>query len=221
MARGPSLDTLISAADRALRALAAPPAAARPVPPSPLNPDPDRNGGRADSALSVDERRESAALMRVNHAGEVAAQALYHAQALFARDPQVREFMLKAAREETDHLAWCETRLKELGARPSLLNPLWYAGSFGIGALAALLGDKASLGFVAETERQVEGHLKDHLEQLPADDARSRAIVAAMCDDEAGHGQQAQKAGAASVPGPVRELMRRTAQVMTHTAYRF
>ena len=108
--------------------------------------------------------------MRVNHAGEVAAQALYHAQALFARDPQVREFMLHAAREETDHLAWCETRLKELGARTSVLNPLWYAGSFGIGALAALMGDKASLGFVAETERQVEGHLKSHLDLLPAGD---------------------------------------------------
>jgi 3-demethoxyubiquinol 3-hydroxylase len=151
----------------------------------------------------------------------MAAQALYHAQALFARDPQVREFMLQAAREETDHLAWCETRLQELGARPSVLNPLWYAGSFGIGTLAALLGDKASLGFVAETERQVEGHLKSHLERLPAGDARSRAIVEAMCQDEAGHGQQAQNAGAASVPGPVRELMRRTASVMTHTAYRF
>ena len=118
-------------------------------------------------ALSADDQRESAALMRVNHAGEVAAQALYHAQALFARNPEVREFMLHAAREETDHLAWCETRLKELGARPSVLNPLWYAGSFGIGALAALLGDRASLGFVAETERQVEGHLKSHLDRLP------------------------------------------------------
>jgi ubiquinone biosynthesis monooxygenase Coq7 len=158
--------------------------------------------------------------MRVNHAGEMAAQALYHAQALFARDPEIREFMLHAAREETDHLAWCETRLKELGSRPSVLNPLWYAGSFGIGALAALLGDRASLGFVAETERQVEGHLKSHLERLPAEDLRSRSIVEAMCHDEVGHGQQAQSAGAASLPGPVRELMRRTASVMTHTSYR-
>jgi 3-demethoxyubiquinol 3-hydroxylase len=224
MERGPSpntpLDQLISAADRALRALLAPPAAGRPVPPTPLSPDKGRNGTRDDSALSVDDRRESAALMRVNHAGEVAAQALYHAQALFARNPQVREFMLQAAREETDHLAWCETRLKELGARPSVLNPLWYAGSFGIGALAALIGDKASLGFVAETERQVEGHLKSHLDLLPAEDTRSRAIVEAMCHDEAGHGQQALNAGAPSLPGPVRELMRRTARVMTHTAYR-
>ena len=158
--------------------------------------------------------------MRVNHAGEVAAQALYHAQALFARNAKVRDFMLHAAREETDHLAWCETRLKELGARPSVLNPLWYAGSFGIGTLAALLGDRASLGFVAETERQVEGHLKGHLERLPPDDLRSRAIVEAMCHDEVGHGREAQSAGAASLPGPVRELMRRTARIMTHTSYR-
>jgi ubiquinone biosynthesis monooxygenase Coq7 len=198
MSRGPHLDTLISAADRALRALLAPPAAARPTPPR--KPD-----VKAETALSPDDKRESAALMRVNHAGEVAAQALYHAQ---------------AARDETDHLAWCEARLKELGARPSVLNPLWYAGSFGIGTLAALLGDRASLGFVAETERQVEGHLKSHLERLPPDDERSRAIVEAMCHDEIGHGQQAEIAGAASLPGPVRELMRRTARIMTHTSYR-
>jgi len=216
MARGPHLDTFISAADRALRALLAPPAAGRPVP-TPVRKAP---AATDDAALTPDERRESAALMRVNHAGEVAAQALYHAQALFARDPDVREFMLHAAREETDHLAWCETRLTELGARPSVFNPLWYAGSFGIGAVAALLGDKASLGFVAETERQVEGHLKSHLERLPPDDQRSRAIVEAMCHDEAGHGRQAENAGAANLPGPVRELMRRTARVMTHTAYR-
>jgi 3-demethoxyubiquinol 3-hydroxylase len=210
MARGPDLDTFISAADRALRALLAPPVAARAVPAERV----------PEASLSADEKRESAALMRVNHAGEVAAQALYHAQALFARDPKVRDFMLFAAREETDHLAWCEARLQELGARPSMLNPLWYAGSFGIGALAALLGDRASLGFVAETERQVEGHLKSHLDRLPPQDQRSRAIVEAMCHDEIGHGQQAQSAGAASLPGPVRELMRRTARIMTHTSYR-
>lgn len=216
MAHGPHLDSFISAADRTLRALFAPPAAARPVP------SPPRTGPTAadDPALTPDERRESAALMRVNHAGEVAAQALYHAQALFARDPRVRDFMLHAAREETDHLAWCETRLHELGARPSLLNPLWYAGSFGIGTLAALFGDETSLGFVAETERQVEGHLKSHLERLPSGDQRTRAIVEAMCQDEVGHGRQAQDAGAASLPAPVRELMRQTARVMTHTAYR-
>jgi ubiquinone biosynthesis monooxygenase Coq7 len=218
MARGPQLDSFISAADRALRALLAPPAAGRPTPPTP---DVASGAQLNDRPLAANDRLESGALMRVNHAGEVAAQALYHAQALLARDPKVREFMLHAAREETDHLAWCETRLKELGARTSVLNPLWYAGSFGIGALAAIFGDAASLGFVAETERQVEGHLKSHLERLPADDQRSRAIVQAMCHDEIGHGQQAQSAGAASLPGLVRELMRRTAQVMTHTSYRF
>jgi 3-demethoxyubiquinol 3-hydroxylase len=218
MARGPDLDTFISAADRALRALLAPPAAGRPLPVEKTREKPD---ALPLPALSPDDRRESAALMRVNHAGEVAAQALYHAQALFARNAKVREFMLHAAREETDHLAWCETRLKELGARPSVLNPLWYAGSFGIGTLAALLGDRASLGFVAETERQVEGHLKGHLERLPPDDLRSRTIVEAMCHDEVGHGREAQSAGAAPLPGPVRELMRRTASIMTHTSYRF
>lgn len=212
MVRASIRDTFISAADRALRALLAPSASARPVPAA---------ASKADDSLSNEDRRESAALMRVNHAGEVAAQALYHAQALFARDADVRDFMLHAAREETDHLAWCQTRLKELGARPSLLNPLWYAGSFGIGALASLLGDKASLGFVAETERQVEGHLKSHLDRLPAEDSRSRAIVEAMRHDEVGHGQQAQSAGGVSLPEPVRELMRRTASVMTHTSYRF
>jgi len=219
MATGPSLDTLISAADRALRAMLAPPAAGRPLPVAP-SPPASRDTREADTVLTPDEKRESAALMRVNHAGEVAAQALYHAQAMFARDPEIREFMLHAAREETDHLAWCETRLKELGSRPSLLNPLWYAGSFGIGTLAALLGDRASLGFVAETERQVEGHLKGHLDLLPAGDQRSRAIVEAMRHDEVGHGEKALSAGGARLPGPVRELMRRTARVMTHTAYR-
>jgi len=215
MASGPSLDTFISAADRTLRALLAPPAAGRPLPAST-----PADARQADASLTPDEKRESAALMRVNHAGEVAAQALYHAQALFARDPEVREFMLNSAREETDHLAWCETRLRELGSRPSVLNPLWYAGSFGIGALAALLGDRASLGFVAETERQVEGHLAGHLDQLPEGDTRSRAIVEAMRHDEVGHGEKAQSAGGVHLPGPVRELMRRTARVMTHTAYR-
>ena len=219
MAKGPSLDTLISAADRALRAVLAPTTAGRPLPTAP--PAMSRDGTGADAALSADDRRESAALMRVNHAGEVAAQALYHAQALFARDAKVRDFMLRAAREESDHLAWCETRLKELGSRPSVLNPLWYVGSFGIGALAAVLGDKTSLGFVAETERQVEGHLASHLDRLPPDDLRSRAIVEAMRHDEAGHGMQAKGAGGATLPGPVRELMRRTAGIMTHTAYRF
>jgi ubiquinone biosynthesis monooxygenase Coq7 len=158
--------------------------------------------------------------MRVNHAGEIAAQALYHSQALFARDPETRGFLQQAAREEADHLAWCDQRLKELGSRPSVLTPLWYAGSFAIGALAGLLGDRASLGFVAETERQVEGHLRGHLDRLPAEDQRTRAIVEAMKHDEATHANHASAAGAAELPGPIRELMRATAKVMTTTAYR-
>ena len=157
--------------------------------------------------------------MRVNHSGEIAAQALYHGQALIARSRATRELLLKAAHEETDHLAWCETRLKELDSRPSLLNPLWYAGSFAIGAMAALLGDRTSLGFVAETERQVEGHLNEHLARLSPEDARSRAILQTMRTDEIAHGMSAKAAGGAELPSPVRSLMRSTARVMTTTAY--
>jgi len=157
--------------------------------------------------------------MRVNHAGEVAAQALYHGQALVARSPATRELLLKSAAEEADHLGWCEQRLRELGSGPSLLNPLWYAGSFALGALAATFGDRASLGFVAETERQVEGHLNEHLRRLPTADATSRAIVAAMRGDEMAHADAARAAGAVELPGVVRELMRGTAKVMTGTAY--
>ena len=162
-------DPLIGAADRALRAVFAPAQASRPVT-DVANPSP----------LSEAERREAAALMRVNHTGEIAAQALYHGQAFLARAAATRQLLEKAAREETDHLAWCEQRLRELASRRSLLNPLWYAGSFAIGALAASFGDPVSLGFVVETERQVEGHLDEHLARLPARDLRSRAIVAAM-----------------------------------------
>jgi ubiquinone biosynthesis monooxygenase Coq7 len=157
--------------------------------------------------------------MRVNHAGEIAAQALYHGQALVARSTTTRELLLKSAREETDHLAWCETRLKELDSHPSLLNPLWYAGSFAIGALTGLLGDRMSLGFVVETERQVEGHLDEHLARLPPDDARSRAILEAMRNDEITHGTNAKAAGGVELPSPIRSLMRSTARVMTNTAY--
>jgi ubiquinone biosynthesis monooxygenase Coq7 len=157
--------------------------------------------------------------MRVNHTGELAAQALYHGQALFARSAATRALLLEAARAETDHLAWCETRLTELAARPSLLNPLWYGGSFLIGSLAALSGDRTSLGFVAETERQVEGHLDSHLTRLPAGDARSRAILQTMRAEEIAHGAAATNAGGVSLPRVVRELMRRTAAVMTGTAY--
>ena len=189
------LDACIGAADRALRALFAPAQAARPVP------RPAVSAAAAEiTELSPDERRRAAALMRVNHAGEIAAQALYHGQALAARSGATRDLLLDAAREETDHLAWCESRLKELDSRPSLLNPLWYAGSFFIGALAALAGDRASLGFVVETERQVEGHLDEHLGRLPAADLRSRAIVQQMRTDEAAHGANARAAGAMELP---------------------
>jgi len=157
--------------------------------------------------------------MRVNHAGELAAQALYHGQALVARSAATRRMLLAAARSESDHLAWCETRLMELGARTSLLNPFWYAGSFAIGAVAALMGDSTSLGFVVETERQVEGHLDEHLARLPAGDARSRAILQVMRSEEIEHGAAAAAAGGAPLPAPVRALMRHTARVMTATAY--
>jgi ubiquinone biosynthesis monooxygenase Coq7 len=157
--------------------------------------------------------------MRVNHSGELAAQALYHGQALIARSETTREMLLAAARSESDHLGWCEVRLRELGARTSLLNPLWYLGSFAIGAATALLGDRASLGFVAETERQVEGHLDGHLGRLPAADTRSRAILQAMRAEEIAHGASATAAGGSALPTPVRALMRHTARVMTGTAY--
>lgn len=207
------LDAWIGAADRALRALLAPAHASRPVP----LPSPSADGNPPE--LSADERRRAAALMRVNHAGEIAAQALYHGQAIVARSEATRRMLLDAAREETDHLAWCESRLQELQSRPSLLNPLWYAGSFFIGALAALAGDQASLGFVVETERQVEGHLDQHLGRLPEGDLRSRAIVQQMRVDEAAHGANARAAGGTELPGPVRALMRSTARIMTATAY--
>jgi 3-demethoxyubiquinol 3-hydroxylase len=210
MGSGRTLDSAIAALDRALRSVCAPARSSRPVPSA---------GSDTAETLPDAERRTSAALMRVNHAGELAAQALYHGQALVARSEATRRMLLAAARSESDHLAWCEARLRELGARPSLLNPLWYAGSFAIGAAAALLGDSTSLGFVAETERQVEGHLDEHLARLPAGDARSRAILRVMRAEEIEHGAAAAAAGGAALPGPVRALMRRTARVMTGTAY--
>lgn len=164
-------------------------------------------------------RRHAAGLMRVNHAGEVAAQALYQGHALVARDPAIREHMLQAAAEERSHLAWCEDRLRELDSHPSRLDPLWYAGSFAIGALAGLAGDRWSLGFVEETEKQVSEHLTGHLDKLPEEDARSRAIVEAMRADEERHGREAAEAGAHPLPKPVQELMRAVARVMTRSAY--
>jgi ubiquinone biosynthesis monooxygenase Coq7 len=170
--------------------------------------------------LTPDERRHVAGLMRVNHAGEVAAQALYYGQALVARDEATREHLLEAAREEGDHLEWCAERLATLDSRPSVLNPLWFAGSVAIGAAAGLVGDAVSLGFVVETERQVETHLDDHLERLPQDDAASRAILEQMRADEVRHGRDALDRGGAELPAPVRALMRLTSRVMTTTAYR-
>ena len=203
-------DRLIQEIDRGLRTVAAANVAGRPFP----------DEGVPETLTDPAVRRHAAALMRVNHAGEIAAQALYHGQALTARNPALRAHMLAAAREETDHLAWCERRVRDLDSRTSVLAPLWYAGSFAIGALAGLSGDRTSLGFVDETEKQVCAHLESHLDDLPAEDERSRRIVAQMKADEDRHGSDARAKGAALLPRPVRELMRRTARIMTGTAYR-
>jgi ubiquinone biosynthesis monooxygenase Coq7 len=204
------LDRLLANADHALRTIAAEPHADQPSPAA----------GQPRAPLSEDERRHVAGLMRVNHAGEVAAQALYMGQALVARDDATRARLERAAAEEHDHLAWCQERLDELDARPSLLAPFWYAGSFTIGALAGLVGDRWSLGFVVETERQVEAHLDHHLAELPPADRASRAVLERMKSDEARHGDDARAAGGADLPRPVRGLMRLVSKVMTTTAYR-
>lgn len=172
-----------------------------------------------DEALDDAQRQEAARLMRVNHAGEIAAQALYQGQAFMARNPAVADAMAQSSEEEVDHLAWCEQRIQELGGSVSKLDPLWYAGSFAIGALAGLVGDKESLGFVGETERQVVEHLEGHLKRLPESDARSRAILEQMRDDEARHGAAAERAGGEPMPAPVRAAMRLMSKVMTTTAY--
>lgn len=207
------LDRLLSAADNALRTVTSSSTAARPCP-----------RPAADSSemepLDTSQKRLSGALMRVNHVGEVCAQALYHAQALATRDPALRAHFERAAREEADHLAWTQQRLRELGDRPSLLNPLWYAGAFGIGWVAGRTSDALSLGFVVETERQVERHLDGHLGELPAADLASRAIVEQMKIDEAEHALQAEQAGALALPAPVRGIMRAAAKVMTTVAHR-
>lgn len=210
------IDALLSAADAALRTVFVPARASRPCPTLP-------ESGAAP--LDEADKALAGALMRVNHVGEVCAQALYTAQALAARmGPQPNEALARqleaAGQEETDHLAWTKERLDELGARPSLLNPLWYAGAFGLGLLAGRLGQGVSLGFVVETERQVEAHLASHLERLPAQDHASRAIVAQMKDDEARHAREAQHAGATELPLPVKGLMRAAAKVMTTVAHR-
>lgn len=208
MTRSP-LDRLIVAADNALRTVFATPPSSRPNP-----------GAAVDEVtLTDDERRHVAGLMRVNHAGEVCAQALYQGQALTARNAELRAGLERAAREENDHLAWTAQRLEELGARPSLLDPAWYAASFAIGAIAGAAGDRWNLGFLAETERQVEAHLDGHLRELPEADRRSHAIVEQMKADEVEHAVFAERHGAAPLPEPVRQGMQLVAKVMTRTAY--
>ncbi|HEY2558562.1 MAG TPA: 2-polyprenyl-3-methyl-6-methoxy-1,4-benzoquinone monooxygenase [Caldimonas sp.] len=202
-------DRLLAAFDHGLRALTTAPQAARPKPLASM----------PGAPLDDVERREAGALMRVNHVGEICAQALYSAQALAATDPRLERQFRQAADEETDHLAWTAERLRELGARPSLLNPIWYAGAFAIGLVAARAGDASSLGFLVETERQVERHLDRHLDRLPAADLSSRAIVAQMKDDEAGHAMAAERAGARELPAPIRWAMGAAAKVMTITAH--
>lgn len=207
--RPPVLDTLIGGFDRALRTLAGVhPLSERPYPAEAI----------PESVTAPEERRRIAALMRINHAGEIAAQALYHGQAVTARHDDTRAQLLMAAGEEGDHLAWCAKRIGELGGRTSLFDPLWYCGSFAIGAIAGAMGDKASFGFVAETERQVVEHLESHLQQLPAADDRTRTIVEQMRTDEAQHGNAALDAGGEPVPAPIRSLMQLTAKIMTTTA---
>ena len=220
------VDRWLCGAEAALRTLSGGVRAERPIPlpdgcaTSSANTGTAPGGTVAQPPLSTEERRLSGALMRVNHVGEVCAQALYQAQALATADPALREQMSAAAREEIDHLAWTQARLAQLGDRPSLLNPVWYGGAFLIGLAAGRLGDRVSLGFVVETERQVEHHLAGHLERLPASDQASRAIVAQMQADEAAHAVAAQEAGGIELPAPVRAAMRLAAKLMTTTAHR-
>jgi ubiquinone biosynthesis monooxygenase Coq7 len=203
------LDNLIAGFDKALRVISGVATATRPNPAA----------HAADSKLAPADQRRSAGLMRVNHVGEVCAQALYDAQARFAKSEAMRAQFVQAGREEEDHLAWTAQRLAELGSQPSLFNPLWYAGAYALGSIAAHVGDARSLGFVVETERQVEAHLDSHLVALPVDDARSRAIVEQMRIDEAAHGAAASALGATEVAAPVRAVMTALSKVMTSTAY--
>lgn len=207
------MNSLIPTLDSALRTLFAEPRAIKPCPQA-LTVD------EHPHTLSEAEKAQAGALMRVNHVGEICAQALYTAGAFATKNPATKAHFLAAAREEMDHLAWTKTRLDELGDRPSLLNPLWYAGAFGLGLVAGKLGDAVSYGFVDETERQVEAHLRSHLSLLPAGDHASRAIVAQMEADEARHGAQARDAGAITLPEPVKALMTAAAKVMTTIAHR-
>ena len=202
------LDRVIGEIDKIIKTLSVPPRASRDIPDAP-----------AAAELEEADRLESARLMRVNHSGEVAAQALYQGQAFTARDPKVKSAMHQAAAEEIDHLAWCEQRLRELKGRTSLLNPLWYFGSLSIGAFAGALGDHASLGFIAETEKQVESHLRDHLGRLSAKDSRSRAILEQMTHDEVQHGAKAASMGGKALPFPIIWAMRATSKLMTRGSY--
>jgi len=205
-----NVDALIIELDKGLRTLAGTPRAARPMPAGESEPAP----------LSPEERREAAALMRVNHCGEVCAQALYQGQALASGNTALKRALEEAAREEEDHLAWAEQRIEELGGRTSLLNPLWYAGSLAIGFAAGKLGDAWNLGFLKETEKQVERHLQGHLDRLSPGDTRTRAVVAAMQRDEAGHARTAEALGARELPRPVKDAMAAVAKVMTTVSYR-
>ena len=205
------IDRFIIEFDTALRSVVGGAHAHRPTPGSDI---------QSTALLDVKEREHAAGLMRVNHVGEVCAQALYQSQKLVARNPEIRQMLDHSGQEEMDHLAWCETRLQELGSHTSYLNPIWYAGSFAIGLAAGLAGDKWSLGFVAETEKQVENHLESHLQQLPVEDQRSRAIVDQMRIDEIEHGQAAISAGGAFLPEPIQRLMQAMSKVMTSTAYK-
>lgn len=204
------IDQLILEFDKALRTVFAPARSVRPVP----------GDGLPDAPLEDAERRHAAALMRVNHVGEICAQALYQGQAMMSRDPAIKEALKQASDEETEHLAWTERRIAELGGRKSLLNPLWYGGALAIGIAAGRFGDRWNLGFLAETERQVEAHLKSHLESLPAEDRKSRAIVEQMKIDEVEHAETAMRLGAHELPAPVRAAMKLASGVMTRTTYR-
>jgi ubiquinone biosynthesis monooxygenase Coq7 len=216
----PALGDWIELADRALHTLAQPARAERPLP-MPEGEDTITIGSEASTTPMTDtERRHAAALMRVNHVGEICAQALYSAQAFSTQNPQLRAHLAQAAQEETDHLAWLEARLADLEGRPSYLNPLWYLGALSIGLLAGQLGDRVSLGFVVETERQVEAHLDSHLAALPAQDEASRAVVLQMREDEKNHADQALAAGGMPLPWPVRTAMKLASKIMTTVAYR-
>jgi len=202
------VDRLLIGIGDAMQTLCGPNRSTRPFPAS-----------TEESELSEPDRRKSSGYMRVNHVGEICAQALYQSQALTATDPKLRDKMHSAAEQETDHLAWCEQRLEELGSRGSVLNPFWYTGSFVMGAIAGIAGDKWNLGFVAETERQVVDHLESHLDALPQQDKRSREVVLQMKQDEAEHAEMAIDAGAAQLPPPVKSLMKAASRIMTRTAY--